>query len=89
MSEWYLKDPNEVLDYQIDWADFLAADTIVTSSWSAESGITVDGSSNTTTTATVILSGGTAGNRYVVTNRIVTAGGRTSDRSLTFTVAAK
>ncbi len=87
MTDWFLKDPNEVLDYVRTWTEFLAGDTITTSTWTAETGITVSSSSNTTTTATVWLSGGTAGNRYLVTNRIVTTAGRTAEFSLPITVA--
>lgn len=83
MADSFLKDPNAVLDYQIDWSTWLGSDTIASSSWVIPTGITEDSDSNTTTTATVWLSGGTAGTTYTVTNRIVTAGGRTEDRSLT------
>ena len=84
------KDPDDVVSYRLDWADTLnlsdPADTISTSSWDAESGITVDSDSNTTSTATVTLSSGTAGNVYVVTNTIVTAGGSTYNRSISVVV---
>lgn len=83
MADSFLKDPDAVLDYQIDWSTWLGSDTIASSSWVIPTGITEDSDSNTTTTATVWLSGGTAGTTYTVTNRIVTAGGRTEDRSLT------
>lgn len=83
MANSFLKDPESVLDYQIDWSTWLGSDTIASSSWVIPTGITEDSDSNTTTTATVWLSGGTAGTTYTVTNRIVTAGGRTEDRSLT------
>jgi len=91
----YVKDPNAVLDYSITWADqdgtndgsasddgYLQGDTISTSSWIADSGLTIASHTNTTTTATVWLSGGDAGGSYTVTNRIITAGGRTDDRSI-------
>ena len=80
----YTKDPASVLDYTIDWGtNWLAAgETISTSAWTVESGITKDSDSNTTTTATVWLSGGTAGTVYTVTNRITTSAGRTAERSL-------
>ena len=79
----FIKDPNAVLDYQIDWSDWLGStDTISTSAWTVSSGITKASESNTTTTATVWLSGGTAGSNYTAANRIVTAGGRTEDRTI-------
>lgn len=84
---WDDKDTADVADYAIDWTAFLGADTIATSVWSvpAGSGLAVNSSTNTTTLATVWLSGGTAG-VYPVTNRITTAGGRTYERSATLTV---
>ena len=78
----YLKDPAAVLDYQIDWSSWLGVDTITSSSWTASTGLTVDSDSNTTTTATVWVSGGTAGTTYQLTNRITTAGGRTDERTI-------
>jgi hypothetical protein len=78
----FTKDPSAVLDYQIDWSDWLDSDTISSSDWTAQTGITIDSDTNTTTTATVWLSGGTAGKTYRVTNTIVTAGLRTDERSI-------
>jgi hypothetical protein len=89
MASTFVKDPDAVLDYQVNWAAWLGADTISTSDWSAAAGITVDSESETTTAATVWLSGGTAGEEYAVRNRIVTAAGRTDDRTLTIVVEEK
>jgi hypothetical protein len=83
--ETKLKDPDAVLDYLVDWdddtEDWLGTDTISTSEFIAESGITINSHTNTPTTATVWLSGGTTGTKYKITNRITTAGGRTNDQS--------
>lgn len=77
------KDPNAVLDYQISWASWLGtSETISSSDWIVDSGITKDTASNTTTTATIWLSGGTDKIDYTVTNRITTNQGRTNDQSL-------
>ena len=75
------KDPLAVLDYTIDWTQWLSTDTISTSSWTCDTGITIQASSNTTTGATVWLAGGTNGTTYRVTNTIRTAGGRTRIQS--------
>ncbi len=83
MASRFLKDPDAVLDYQIDWEDWLDGDTISSSSWTVADGITEVTDTNTTTTATIWLSGGTDGASYNVVNRIVTAGGRTEDRTIT------
>jgi len=89
MPQAFEKDANAILDYTVDWTLWLDSDTISTSAWSAESGITVDSSSSSTTSATVWLSGGTAGTVYMVTNRITTAAGRTDDRRLLIKVVDK
>jgi hypothetical protein len=83
----FVKDPNAKLDYMIDWAAWLGADTIATSTWVTPAGLTATSPSNTTTTATVWLESGTVGSQYLVTNRITTAGGRTNDRSILIQVS--
>jgi hypothetical protein len=82
----FVKDPNAVLDYQVDWSPWLGVDTIATSAWTLPVGITQQSASNTTTTATIWLSGGTVATKYPITNRITTAGGRTDDRTITISV---
>lgn len=76
------KDPDDVLDYSLDWTTWLAGDTIASSSWIAETGLTVDSDTNSTTDTTVWVSGGEACRYYTLTNRIVTSAGRTKDRSI-------
>lgn len=80
----YIKDPNAVLDYIVDWTSFLAGDTIPIggSTWVVQSGITKDTDTRTTTSTTIWLSGGTLGQKYALTNRIATAGGRVEDRTI-------
>lgn len=80
------KDPNAVLDYTFDWSAWLGDDTISTSTWIVPAGITKASSSNTATTTTIWLSGGRQTAKYLVTNRIVTANGRTEDRTAEFTI---
>lgn len=82
----FLKDPSDVVDYMLDYSVWLASDTIDTSSWEVADGITREDDTNTDTTATVWLSGGAAGRRYVVTNTITTAGGRTKQQSINISV---
>jgi hypothetical protein len=83
------KDPNEVLDYTVDWEQPLEGDTIINSSWTVPIGITGGLQSNTATRATVWLSGGTDGETYTLMNRIVTASGRTRDQTCLIRVSAK
>ena len=77
----FTKDPSDVLDYTRNASKFLNGDTISTSTWTTESGLTIDSQTNNTTSATVWLSGGQNGCDYIVTNRIVTAAGRTKELS--------
>lgn len=73
----------EVESFTVDWNGghpgpaLDTGETISTSSFTAATGLTVDSSSNDGTTATVTLSGGTAGEAYKVTNEITTSAGRT------------
>jgi hypothetical protein len=86
----YNKDPNAVLDYRWDWSSWLAASEVISShSAIVEAGITVDSSSNSTTAVTIWLSGGTEGQAYTVTARIVTNQGRTEDSSIRINVRQK
>lgn len=82
----FTKDPNAILDYTIDWTRWLAGDQVATSEWLVPTGLTKVADSKTSSSATVWLSGGTAGQSYAVTNRITTTGGRTEDRSFTIRV---
>lgn len=86
MSQTQVKAPLEKLDYTFDWSDWLAgsspADTIVTSAITVESGITLDGEANTTTTAIATLSGGTLGETYNIYSQITTAAGRIGRRTM-------
>lgn len=88
MRTVYVKDPDAVLDYASDWSSWLdVGETISTSAFVADPGITIDSQSNDTTSGTVWLSGGTAGTNYVIRHRITTSAGRTDDRS--FTIACQ
>jgi len=80
------KDPDATVDFTIDWSDLLAEsspqDTIASSSWTANQGVVVDRDSNTTTTATVWVSGGTVRKYSELVNTVTTAGGRTYERTV-------
>ena len=83
----FIKDPDAVLDYSVDWSKWLAGDQIATSDWFvSDPALVAAGGSNTPTRATAWLSGGTAGQSYTVTNQITTSGGRTDERSFTIQV---
>lgn len=99
MATFYVeKDPDAVLDYKFDWAnttnggtkaDWLeAGETISSHVVTADTGITVDSDSitDTNTSVTVWLSGGTAGTRYNVACSVTTSASRTDERTLLVTV---
>lgn len=70
------KDPDAVLNYSIDWTDWLDGLSLGGSSWTratGSTGITVDASTYTTTKATLYVSGGTAGETYRIINHITTS----------------
>ncbi len=86
----HVKDPDEVLDYGIDWNGPAAeggpwlesGDVLESSTWTADDGITIQSSSFSDTQTTVWVSGGTAGEQYELENDVVTAGGRTASRTI-------
>lgn len=83
----WTKDPEAVLDYSWDWQHWLeAGETITAASVTVPAGLTKDSESNNTTSVTVWLSGGTAGESYAVTCEIETTEGRTDQRSITILV---
>lgn len=73
------KSPTAVLDYNLNWTDWLGSDTIASVSTSVStiaadaSPLAIDSSSNTTTQTTEVLSGGTVGNIYTVTTTVTMA----------------
>lgn len=77
-----IKDPDADLDYGIDWTDWLGDDEIVQSTWAAPDGITADRPGHAGGLTTVWIRGGEVGQAYRVINRIITAAGRTDDRSI-------
>lgn len=82
----YLHDPNAVLDYTVDWSDWLGTDTIASVTWTVPTGVTKASQTNTTTAATAWISGGTAGSDYSLGCKVTTAGGRTDERTVVLQV---
>jgi len=92
-----LKDPDSKATWTIDWSDWLNGDTISTSTWSVSANespvsLTIDSSSIATDTsvspnlssqwATVVVSGGTAGIVYTLTNEVTDNNGYIDNRSI-------
>ena len=65
----FIKDPDETSDYEFNWKPELDGDTISTSAFSLPDGMTSVSTSNTTTTATIFVSGGSEGRIYRIRNR--------------------
>jgi hypothetical protein len=80
------QDPSDRLDYTINWSRLLSGDTIVTSTWDVPTGIVAVNSVFSENATSVMLSGGTAGQSYEITNRITTVGDKIIERSFTLNV---
>jgi hypothetical protein len=82
----FTKDPDALLDYAVDWTDWLQTDAftdyIILSVWIVPSGITKFSDSNTSTISTIWLMDGTNDKTYEVVNRIDTSLGRINDQTI-------
>lgn len=93
-TDSYTKDPTANLDYGRDWSDWLdeVDDTIASSAWtiSPDPGLVVGtggkAPSFTDKKTTIWLAGGAVGNKFLVSNAIVTVGGRTDERTFEIVV---
>jgi hypothetical protein len=83
------KDPQEVLDYVVDWTKPLAGDVITGSTWTVPDGIIKDSESFDDSKTTIWLSGGTDGQNYPLINQIATAGGRIREQTCTLKCRTK
>jgi hypothetical protein len=87
------EDPSADLDYCVDWTPWLqAGETIATSTWVVPAPLTQDGSHAPSIAGgktTIWLTGGTAGQSYVVANHITTSQGRQDQRTFTVYVEAR
>lgn len=87
---WPFKDPDEVLDYSIDWSGRLSGDdTISLSVWTVPDGITNEEEDKSGATTTLWLSGGSEGQTYSFLNRVTTVGGRVMDQTVTLKIKSK
>lgn len=85
-ADWQ-KDPDAVLDWRWDWSEWLEdGETIVDSMMTVSAGLTLDSDTHSLTSTTAWISGGTAGQPYLVSNRITTSAGRVDERSITIRV---
>lgn len=83
----FTKDPDATLDYVWDWTDWLGNDTISSFTVTPPTDITVEGTpTQLDGVVTAFLSGGTLNKSYIVVCEVITAGGRTDDRSIRLTI---
>lgn len=87
----FLKDPDAVLDYRVDWSGALGEEVgIAGSGWAVAPGgagaiaILADGIDGAS--AWVRLGGGTAGHVYELSNRVTLSDASVDERSLTIRV---
>ena len=87
----FRKDPDAVLDFGLDWQEWLeSADVIASSAWTvAPTGLTTFSESFDDTKTVVWCSGGLPGTTYTLSNRIATDDGRGDDRSIEIVVTER
>lgn len=94
---WPNKDPDEILDYSVDWSRWLGTDTISSVTWYVDNdegvktaltaGNTVNGLQNvsqtaTSTVATIVLGLGTNNVEYKLYCRMVDNAGAIAERTI-------
>ena len=77
----HVKTPAEVLDYGWDWSRWLDGDTLASSTWTVDTGLTIQSHTYDTASTTIWLTGGSEGATYQATNTVTTAAGRTAQRT--------
>jgi hypothetical protein len=82
------KDPDAILDFEFDWSDWLqSGETIASYDITVETGIVNESDSEADGKVTVWLSGGMAGENYIVACEIDSSDSRTDERSMRILVA--
>lgn len=83
---WPKKNPEDILDYTVDWTTELTLleppDSIASVAWTIPTPLTKGAETNSGTTTTVFISGGVANKNYEIGCRIVTAAGRRIKRTI-------
>lgn len=77
-TSWPSKDPDEKLDYRLNWTKPLDGDLVANSAWtlSANTGLTITANSFSNTETVVWLANGHVNKTHYITNTIHTDGGR-------------
>jgi len=84
------KAPGATLDYTWDWTNWLATgETITAHTLTLDPAITKTAETASTTSVTAWVSGGVAGNGYLVKCSITTSAGRIDERTIRLYVVAR
>jgi hypothetical protein len=87
---WPFKDPDEVLDYSIDWSGRLSGDdTISLSVWTVPAGITNEEEDKSGRDDHAVAVGRHRRQTYSFLNRVTTVGGRVMDQTVTLKIKSK
>ncbi len=86
----FVKQPAEVLDYDVDFSEFFEGRTDTPSSFNvtAQAGITVLGSSRSGNVVKVVLGGGVSGSQYKITVLLTTSSSIVREADFQVTVKA-
>jgi hypothetical protein len=81
-SIWFVKEPEALLDYTIDWSDWLAVGDTIASGvfYLLQSGLTIEDEDVAATTHTAWLSGGVDGQIYNVISHVYSTLGREDEK---------
>lgn len=84
----FIKQPNEILDYDVDYTDWFAgrADTPSSHEVVVPAGITLQTTVRNGNVVKVVLSGGTVGQKYHITVRLTTTSGIIKEADFVITV---
>jgi hypothetical protein len=86
----FTKDPSALLDYAIDWEDWLeGTDTVASAVWTVPTGLALEDQIETDTVSTIWLSGGVLGTKYNVACLMTTTDGRIDERTITISIKNK
>jgi len=85
LGETY-QDKNEAIAYTIDFAPDLDGATITSAAWNVSPDFTVESTSETGTTASIRISGGTSGKRYKIECNVPASDGQRLEGHFVVTV---
>lgn len=79
----FIKDPDSIRTFGIDWATFLNGQAFTSSSWTVASGtVAIDSNSTSTTFSLVKLTGGSVGEKCALRNRVTRTDGERDDQTI-------